>query len=187
VRELVVRRSGKGFKEEFMGLVHEIFTDKAVHFSIKERYYLQLEEAFVLAKESKDKRLIDWLYDLYYFCTYRGYGDFYLRLVRGVEELFPGDKWALRVVYGNGALILKSWEKLEGAMALHKKEETICEKLGDRAGLARTWWNQGLIYNQKKDYKKQAQLWQKSIQMNQSIGIPTAEDEKALAELEEHG
>jgi hypothetical protein len=48
-------------------------------------------------------------------------------------------------------------------MELHKKEETICEELGNRAGLARTWWNQGLIYNQKRNYKKQIQLWEKSI------------------------
>jgi tetratricopeptide (TPR) repeat protein len=98
--------------------------------------------------------------------------------------LFPEDKWVLRTVYGHSALILKACGKLDEAMALHKKEEKIKEELGDRAGLARTWWNQGLIYEEKKDYKKQAQLWQKSIQMKKSIGIPTEEDEKALAELE---
>ncbi|NIN22921.1 MAG: hypothetical protein GTO56_32985 [Candidatus Aminicenantes bacterium] len=224
VRELVQRRFGKGFKEEFIQLVHDMFTDESVHFGIKERYYLQLEEAFLLAKESKDKRLIRWLYRLFEFCTYRGYGDFYLRLAKGVEELFPEDKWALRVVYGHGALILRSLGQLDKAMAflkkeekikeelgdraglaacfgnqgnifysrgqldeamaLHKKQETICEELGDRAGLARTWWNQGLIYEEKKEYKKQAQLWQKSIQINKTMGIPTEEQEKALAELE---
>ncbi len=424
VRELVQRRFGKGFKEEFIQLVHDMFTDEEVHFSIKDRYYLQLEEAFLLAKESKDKRLIRWLYRLFDFCTYRGYGDFYLRLSECVESLFPDDRKTLCTIYnhrakifkdwgkleesmrllkkgekieeelgnwsglaacfgnqalilrawcklddamalhkkeekikeklgdrvglatcfgnqalilqiqgkleeamalhkkeeticeelgnraglatcfgnqalilqiqgkleeamalhkkeeticeelgnraglaacfgnqalilsdwsqleeamalhkkeetiyeelgdraglarsfGNQALILRDWGKLDEAMAFHKKEETICEELGDRAGLAacfgnqaltlsdrgqldeamalqkkeeticeelgdrpglaRTWWNQGLIYEEKKDYKKQAQLWQKSIQINKTMGIPTEEDEKALAELE---
>jgi tetratricopeptide (TPR) repeat protein len=68
-------------------------------------------------------------------------------------------------------------------MELHKKEEKICEELGDRAGLAVCWWNQGLIYNKRKNYKKQIQLWEKSIQINKEIGIPTIEDEKKLAEL----
>jgi tetratricopeptide (TPR) repeat protein len=145
VRELVKLRYGKGFKEKFIRLVHDTFTDKAVHFSIKERYYLQLEEALVLAKEIKDTRLIVWLYDLFDFCTYRGYRDFYLRLTQSVEELFPGDQWALGAAYGHRALILRNFGKLEEAMALHKKEEKICEELGDRAGLARSCGNQALI------------------------------------------
>jgi hypothetical protein len=40
--------------------------------------------------------------------------------------------------------------KLEAALKFHKKEENICEELGDRAGLARTWRNQGVIYNKKR-------------------------------------
>jgi hypothetical protein len=343
VRELVRGRFQNRYQERFIQLVHDIFTDKSVHFSIKEKFYLQLEEALLAASANGDKRLIDWLYDLYDFCTYRGFADFYIRLTQRVETLFPGDQWALRFVYGNRAviygmqgkleaaikfskkqekiskefgdragmadcygnqaiifqlmgklteamdlhkkeekikeelgdradlaacygnqaLILKAWGKLTEAMALHKKEEKINEELGDRAGMARSygnqaiifqlmgklteamdlhkkeekiseelgdragmarsygnqalilsdwgkldesmtifkkvekmfeqlgdsaglaelWWYQGLIYNKKRNYKKQSQLWQKSIQMKKEIGIPTTEDEKALAEL----
>jgi tetratricopeptide (TPR) repeat protein len=97
------------------------------------------------------------------------------------EEL--GDRAGLARSYGNQAVILSDWGKLKEAMDLHKKQEKISEELGDRAGLAVCWWNQGLIYNKKRNYKKQSQLWQKSIQMKKEIGIPTTEDEKALAEL----
>jgi hypothetical protein len=40
-----------------------------------------------------------------------------------------------------------------------------------------------LFHHQNKNYKKQIQLWEKSIQINKEIGIPTTEDEKKLAEL----
>ncbi len=41
------------------------------------------------------------------------------------EEL--GDRAGLLRSYGGQALILKDWGKLEEAMALHKREEAICE------------------------------------------------------------
>jgi tetratricopeptide (TPR) repeat protein len=133
------------YLEEFIDVVHGIFTDKDVHFRVKERYIFQLEEAFAAAVQLQDPRLKDWLYNLYYFCTYRGYAHFYLRLTEAVERLFPGDKWALRAVYGNQALILRRWGKLEEAMAMLKKQEAICEELGDRAGLSACYGNQALI------------------------------------------
>ncbi len=68
-------------------------------------------------------------------------------------------------------------------MVLLKKQEQICAELGDRGELAICWWNQGIIYGQKGDKKKQIELWQKSIAMNKSIGIPTEKYEKALEEL----
>ncbi len=147
VRELVRGRFGSRFGEAFIGLVHEIFRDKSVHFSEKEELYVQLEEAFLLAKEAKDKRLIKWMYshDLYYFCTYRGFANFYVRLTRVVEELFPDDKWALRTSYAHRALIFSNWGKLDEAMDFHKKEEEIEEELGDRAGLAGSYGNQAGI------------------------------------------
>jgi len=55
--------------------------------------------------------------------------------------------------------------------------------LGDRAGLAICYWNQGLIYAKQNDTKTQLSLWEKSIQINKSMGIPTEEDEKKLAEI----
>ncbi|MCP5106387.1 MAG: hypothetical protein GY950_23580 [bacterium] len=185
VRELVRRRLGRRFGEAFTGLVEEIFLDESVHFSEKEGLYDQLEEAFLWAKEAKDKRLIKWMYshDLYFFCTYRGFANFYVRLARVVEELFPDNKWALRVSYGHRALIFFNWGKLEEAMTLHKKEEEICNELGHLWHLAICLWNKGVIHNKKNDYKKQIQLWQQSIQIHKDIGIPTEEDEKRLEKL----
>jgi hypothetical protein len=40
-------------------------------------------------------------------------------------------------------------------MALYKKQEKIKKELGDLAKIARNWWDQGLIYNKKRNYKKQ--------------------------------
>jgi hypothetical protein len=55
--------------------------------------------------------------------------------------------------------------------------------LGDRAGLAISWWNQAIIYGEKKDRNKKIELWRKSIEMNKSIGIPIYDDERALKDL----
>jgi hypothetical protein len=46
-----------------------------------------------------------------------------------------GDRAGLQASYGNQALILKDWGRLEDAMALRKKEEAIGLELSDRAGL----------------------------------------------------
>ena len=94
-----------------------------------------------------------------------------------------GDRAGLAKCYGNQALILQAWGRLDEAMALFKKIEQIFTELGDRAGLARTWWNQGIIYGKKGDKKRQIELWRKAIATNKAIGIPTEEDERALAEL----
>jgi len=56
-----------------------------------------------------------------------------------------GDRAGLQASYGNQALILKAWGRLEEAMALLKQQEAICTELGDRAGLQRSYGNQALI------------------------------------------
>ena len=56
-----------------------------------------------------------------------------------------GDQAGLSRSYGNQALILKAWGKLEEAMALHKQEEALKIELGDQAGLSRSYGNQALI------------------------------------------
>jgi tetratricopeptide (TPR) repeat protein len=47
--------------------------------------------------------------------------------------------------YGNQALILQAWGRLEEAMALHKKEEALCLELGNKDGLGASYGNQALI------------------------------------------
>jgi REP element-mobilizing transposase RayT len=54
-------------------------------------------------------------------------------------------KDALQRSYGNQALILYAWGRLEEALTLHKKEEAICLELGNKDGLQRSYGNQALI------------------------------------------
>ncbi|MGC2694700.1 MAG: NB-ARC domain-containing protein, partial [Candidatus Angelobacter sp.] len=54
-------------------------------------------------------------------------------------------KSGLQASYGNQALILKAWGKLEEAMVLHKKQEAICLELGSKDGLQICYGNQALI------------------------------------------
>ena len=56
-----------------------------------------------------------------------------------------GDKDGLQRSYGNQALILKDWGRLEEALALHKKEEAICLELGNKDRLQVSYGNQALI------------------------------------------
>jgi tetratricopeptide (TPR) repeat protein len=178
VRELVRGRFQNRFKERFIQLVHDIFTDKSIHFSIKEKFYLQLEEALLASSASGDKRLIDWLYDLYEFCTSRGFADFYIRLTQRVETLFPGDRWALRTAYAHRALIYRRQGKLEAAMKFHKKEEKIKEELGDRAGLAACYGNQALILSDLGKLDEAMTIFKKVEKMFEQLG-----DFAGLAEL----
>jgi tetratricopeptide (TPR) repeat protein len=54
-------------------------------------------------------------------------------------------KGSLQRSYGNQALILKAWGRLEEAMALHKKEEALCLESGGKDGLQASYGNQALI------------------------------------------
>ncbi|MBT8367466.1 MAG: SIR2 family protein, partial [Deltaproteobacteria bacterium] len=100
VRELMHKRYGNRFSRRFIDVIHNVFTDDSIHFSEKEPLMTQLNEALLQATAIRDEKLINWLYDLYYFLTYRGYYDFYVRLTHQIEKVFPEDKWALRAAYG---------------------------------------------------------------------------------------
>jgi tetratricopeptide (TPR) repeat protein len=173
VREVVRARGPLRFLDAFIHEVHEIFTEEEVHFQMKERYYPQLEEAFDIAMKRKDPRLKDWLYKLFKFCTYRdceGYAHFYLRLTEAVEQLFPEDQWALITVYAHRALIFMYSGKLSEAMTLLKKEESLCDELGDRAGLARTYGNQALILQEWGQLDKAMILHKKGESLWEELG-----------------
>ena len=51
----------------------------------------------------------------------------------------------LQLSYGNQALVLKDLGRLGDAMALHKKEESLCKELGDESSLQICYGNQALI------------------------------------------
>ena len=55
------------------------------------------------------------------------------------------NNWALQAWFGNQALILRSWGRLEEALALHKKQEALCLELSHKDGLQACYGNQALI------------------------------------------
>ncbi|MCJ8268306.1 MAG: tetratricopeptide repeat protein [Psychrosphaera sp.] len=117
----------------------------------------------------------------------RGQLDEAMTLHQKEEAIYEalGDRAGLSRSYGNQALILRARGLLDEAMALLQKQEAICEALGDRASLSKNHWNQGILHNELGEIVTQKMQWQKSIAINRSMGISTAEYEKALADLEE--
>ena len=90
--------------------------------------------------------------------TYWGYAlglrvgelDAALRILQQHESFWTGRddreaKNALQASYGNQALILKAWGRLDEAMALYKQQEAICLELGNKDGLQNSYGNQALI------------------------------------------
>lgn len=67
-----------------------------------------------------------------------------MEIVEG-QFLEAGDQAGLARSWGNRALILRAWGRLDEAMALHKKEEEALAALGDREGVGRSWGNQALV------------------------------------------
>jgi tetratricopeptide (TPR) repeat protein len=72
------------------------------------------------------------------------------RILKQEESFYEerGDGKALDVLqrsYGNQALILQAWGRLEEALALHKKQEAICLELGNKDTLQISYGNQALI------------------------------------------
>ena len=59
-----------------------------------------------------------------------------------------GDRAGLQRSYANQALILKAWGRLEDAMALHKKQEAICRKMGLRDALRIGLRNQAILLDE---------------------------------------
>jgi tetratricopeptide (TPR) repeat protein len=73
-----------------------------------------------------------------------------LHILKQEESFHAGhtDRDAFDVLqrsYGNQAMILKAWGRLEEALALHKKEEAICLELGNKDGLQACYGNQAVI------------------------------------------
>jgi tetratricopeptide (TPR) repeat protein len=62
-----------------------------------------------------------------------------------------GDAQRLQAWYGNQALILRAWGRLDEALELLKKGEAICLELGNRRSLAICYWNWGLLARQRGD------------------------------------
>jgi tetratricopeptide (TPR) repeat protein len=69
------------------------------------------------------------------------------RIVQQEETLCLelNDKYGLVQTYGNQALVLLDWGRLEEAMALQKNVEALCLELGNKDGLQRSYGNQAVI------------------------------------------
>ena len=73
-----------------------------------------------------------------------------LRILKQEESFHAGhtDRETLDVLqrsYGNQAVTLYAWGRLEEALALHKKQEAICLELGNKDSLQISYGNQALI------------------------------------------
>ncbi len=92
------------------------------------------------------------------FASLYTHGYFLTRRIGRPAEAFPNlcqrlarlsaernDPVNLHVCYGNMALILQEWGRLEEAMAFQRETEKICLALGDQHGLQLCYGNQALI------------------------------------------
>jgi hypothetical protein len=70
-----------------------------------------------------------------------------LRIVQQEEALYLelGNKDGLQVSYGNQAVILQAWDRLEKAFELHKKEEALCLESANKDGLQYSYGGQAGI------------------------------------------
>jgi hypothetical protein len=89
----------------------------------------------------------------------------------------------LQISYGNQALILKTWGRLEEAFALLKKQEALCLELGNRSGLA--YWNSnwGLLAREQCNHKTEREKLAAALDLFTELNMPR-EREGARAELE---
>ena len=92
-----------------------------------------------------------WLSDVGFRTGHRiGEAEAALRILVKAETFWAGrdDREAKHnwlCCFGNRALILHDWGRLEEAMALQKKAESLCLELGDKDGLPASYGNQALI------------------------------------------
>jgi tetratricopeptide (TPR) repeat protein len=88
----------------------------------------------------------------------------------------PNAKDSLQRTYGNQALILKAWGRLEEALALHKKKEALCLELGNKASLGYCYWNWGLLARDLKDKATEREKLQAALQIFTELNMPRERD-----------
>ncbi len=71
---------------------------------------------------------------------------------------------------GNKAIILRNWGRLEEAIELHKKEQEICEELGNKDGLQACLGNQALILRDRGYFEEAWTLLKKQQQLCEELG-----------------
>jgi tetratricopeptide (TPR) repeat protein len=108
-----------------------------------------------------------------------------LRILQQQEALCLelGNKDSLQGTYGNQALILQDWGRLEEAMALHKKEEALCLELGNRSSLAICYWGWGLLARKQRDSITEREKLTAALDIFTELNMPRERD-AVRAELE---
>ena len=94
-----------------------------------------------------------------------------------------GNKDSLQASYGNQALILKDWSRLEETMALLKKQEALCLELGNRSIFAYCYWNWGLLAREQRDRKTEQEKLAAALDIFTELNMPRELD-AVRAELE---
>jgi hypothetical protein len=125
--------------------------------------------------------------------TYRGFEtgwrigewEIALRIAQQQEALCRklDKKDDLQGSYGNQALILKAWGRLEEAMALHKKKEALCLELGNRSGLAYCYLYWGLLAREQRDRNTELEKLAAALDIFSELNMPRERD-AVRAELE---
>jgi hypothetical protein len=88
----------------------------------------------------------------------------------------------LQISYGNQALILAAWGRLEEAFELHKKEEALCLELGNRSGLGYCYWAWGLLAREQRDSTMDTEKLAAALEIFTELNMPR-EREAVRAEL----
>ena len=82
----------------------------------------------------------------------------------------------LRRSYGNQAVILKAWGRLEEAMTLLKKKEALCLELCNRSSLAYCYWNWGLLAREQRDRKTEREKLAAALVIFMDLKMPRERD-----------
>ena len=94
-----------------------------------------------------------------------------------------GNKDSLQMTYGNQALILQDWGRLEEAFELLKKQEALCLELGNKDGLGYCYWSWGLLAREQLDRKTEREKLAAALDIFSELNMPRERDE-VQAELE---
>ncbi len=60
-------------------------------------------------------------------------------------------------------------------MDLHKKEEEICQQLGDQAGLVNCFWNTGTLLREMGNHEKAQDKLKAAIEIEKKLKMPRLE------------
>lgn len=134
------------YAQSFVGYLKEELVDRKYNKYLDIDLQSQVWALFQLFKESKD--IIDMMYDMFWIHLSRtGQLSWAYELgeceLKYYTELNNPLKYQRIIV--NQATILKAWGRLDEAMTLNKKVESICLKLENKDGLQRTYGNQSNI------------------------------------------